>query len=146
MNRYSVTNKETKLNNQALVEAQALVTTLLTYTEIVSQSAATLAQLKNAIVLMSDYAGFRLVFDPGTDPELVDYLSITIPKVVGGMALGGLLGAFFGALANAPKQGATVGAGIGAVVGLAQGIDAVNQGWRVRAQYQLDGSLYIRQF
>lgn len=133
------------MNNEAMVEAQALVTTLLSYTEVISQGTSALETLKNAIAIMSEYAGVRLVFEPGTDPELGDYLAITIPKVVEGVAVGSLLGLVLGALANKPKQGAALGAGIGAVVAAAQGLEAVNQGWRVRALYSPDGALYIRQ-
>jgi len=133
------------MNNEAMVEAQALVTTLLTYTEVVCKSVAAIDRLKNAIALMTEIAGFRLEFAPGTDPDLVDYLAITVAKVVQGAAVGGLLGMILGAFDNKPKQGAAVGAGVGALVGLVQGIDAVNQGWRVRAHYRPDGALYIQQ-
>ena len=50
-----------------------------------------------------------------------------------------------GALADRPAQGATLGASLGAVVGAAQGIDAVNRGYRVRAAYLPDGALHVRQ-
>ena len=134
------------MNNEAMIEAQALVTTLLSYTEVASQGAAALAKLKNAIVLMSEMTGFRLIFAPGTDPDLIDYLAIMFPRAVEGAAVGSLLGLLLGAIADRPAHGAAIGAGLGAVVGAAQGLDAVNQGWRVRAQYLHDGALYIRQF
>lgn len=134
------------MKKDALAEAQELVATLRTHTELVMDTVQALERLKHAIAILSEYAGFRLVFEQGTEPRLVDYLAITIPHTLEGALYGSVAGLLIGAFANRPGEGAAIGASVGAVCGTVRGIDAVEKGWRVRAVYRPDGALHILQF
>ncbi|HMY16530.1 MAG TPA: glycine zipper family protein [Polyangium sp.] len=133
------------MKNDAVAEAQSLIKSLRTHTEMILEGAEALQNLKHAIALLSEYAGFGLVFEPGVEPRLVDYLAITIPHTVEGALYGSFAGLILGAIAKRPAEGVVIGAGLGAVVGTMRGMEAVDQGWRVRVQYLRDGSLHVQQ-
>lgn len=133
------------MKNDTVTEAQSLIKSLRTHTAMILEGAEALERLKHAITLLSEYAGFRLVFEPGVEPRLVDYLAITIPHAVEGALYGSIAGLILGALAKRPVEGVAIGAGVGAVVGTMRGIDAVDQGWRVQVHYLRDGSLHVQQ-
>lgn len=133
------------MKNDTVAEAQGLIKSLRRHTEVILEGVEALERLKHAIALLSEYAGFRLVFEPGIEPRLVDYLAITIPYSLEGALYGSFAGLIVGAFAKRPGEGAAIGAGLGAVVGTMRGINAVEQGWRVRVQYLEDGSLHVKQ-
>jgi len=133
------------MNNQAMGEAQALVTTLLTCTEVVCQGVASIERLRDAIALMSKMAGFHIELAPDIEPGILDLLGIAGPKMLVTAAAGAVFGAAVASSVDRSKQGAAIGAGVGAIIGLVLGIAAINEGWRVRARYRPNGVLYIGQ-
>ncbi|WIG97982.1 DUF1269 domain-containing protein [Myxococcus sp. SDU36] len=92
-----------------------------------------LQTVREAIQLAVREAGYQITFDPGSAPELVDYLLVAGPQGIEKAAQGALLGALVGLLFDNPKLGATIGAGLGAAKGLQEGIQKVEHGWRIRA-------------
>lgn len=89
--------------------------------------------LRDAIQHAISEAGYQITFDPGSDPELVDYLAVAgtsgLEWAAGGAALGSLVGLLF----EHPGLGAAIGAGVGVAAGVARGINRVERGWRIRA-------------
>ncbi|QQR46139.1 DUF1269 domain-containing protein [Myxococcus xanthus] len=94
-----------------------------------------LQTLRETLHLAVREAGYQITFDPGSAPELVDYLLVAGHEGVEKAAQGALLGALVGLLFDNPKLGATIGAGLGAAKGLQDGIQRVERGWRIRATH-----------
>lgn len=99
-----------------------------------------LALVREAIEHAVQAAGCRVVFLPDSAPDLVDYLTVTATSGLEGAVLGGGLGGLLGLLFDRPGTGAAIGASIGLLAGAARGLDRVEQGWRVRAIRELDGT------
>ncbi|MCC7536888.1 MAG: hypothetical protein IT379_11775 [Deltaproteobacteria bacterium] len=79
------------------------------------------------------------MFDPGSAPELVDYLTITASSGLRGAAIGAGVGGLVGLAFGRPLAGAVAGGGVGLVAGAAHGVNKVARGWRVRAVYDANG-------
>ena len=100
---------------------------------LVLQGYSAVQTLRDAIQIAIREAGHQITFDPNSDPELVDFLTIATTNglewAAGGAAIGSLVGLFF----DRPGIGAAIGAGLGAAAGVTKGIKRVEQGWRIRA-------------
>lgn len=104
-----------------------------THGNLIIKGYQSLQTVREAIQLAVRDAGYKIAFEPGSAPELVDYLLLAGPQGVEKAAQGFLLGALVGLLFENPKLGATIGASLGAAMGLQDGIHKVEQGWRIRA-------------
>ena len=110
---------------------------------LVVQGYSAVQTLRDAIQYAIREAGYELSFDPGSDPELVDYLTVAATSglewAAGGAALGSLVGLIF----DRPGLGAAIGAGFGAAAGVAKGIHRVDQGWRIHAVHLPNRMPYV---
>src|ERR1700712_2852255 len=113
--------------------ALTIVRQLETSSSLVLRGAAALHALRGAIEVVGREAGIKVVFDPASDPTLVDYLTVASVQGLEGAAKGALIGLFIGALAGKPEVGLLLGAGLGGATGVARGVHQVQKGWRVRA-------------
>jgi hypothetical protein len=111
--------------------------------EIVLRGAAALSALHEAVTSLREAIGLELVFDPESDPQLVDYLVTAGMGATKGAVAGGLLGLLLGALFRNPAAGAALGAAIGGVAGAAEGAARADRGWRIRAVYDRTGQPLI---
>lgn len=126
-----------KTKPNALVHA--LVQEVNTHGQLVLQGMAALATVRDAIVQLSEASGFRLLFDPGSDATLVDYLAVPAARALEVGVVGGALGLLVGALLEGPFQGALLGLCLGTALGAADGAAQVRRGWRVSATWLSDG-------
>lgn len=85
-------------------------------------------------------AGYSITFDPTSEPDLIDYLTVTTVSGLEGAIAGGGLGALIGLLFRQPAAGAAIGAALGGFAGAERGLQRVNSGWRVRAVRELNGA------
>lgn len=99
---------------------------------LVLQGYSKLQAAREAIQLAIHQAGYGITFDPGSDPELVDYLLVAGTEGLEGAMTGAFFGMLVGMLFERPGLGAAIGAGIGGGAGVFQGIQRVDQGWRIR--------------
>jgi hypothetical protein len=100
---------------------------------LVVQGYSAVQTLREAIQFAMRETGYHITFEPGSDPELVDYLTVAGTSGVEWAAGGAVVGTLLGLLCERPGVGAAIGMGLGAAVGVAQGIHRVEQGWRIRA-------------
>jgi hypothetical protein len=98
---------------------------------------------RQAIEQVMKEAGCRITFDPGSAPDLVDYLTVTTVSGLQGAIAGAGLGLLVGLLFRQPSAGAAIGAGLGGLVGAERGVRRVESGWRVRAVRELNGTPVI---
>lgn len=110
---------------------------------LVARGYSSLQTVRQAIALVIQQSGYEITFDPGSHPDLVDYLTVAGTTALESAASGAFLGALVGALFGRPKLGAALGAGAGAGVGVWQGIHRVEQGWRIHAVRAPDQSPVI---
>lgn len=120
--------------------ARTLISNVHAYGQLTVKGLEALAVVRDAVQLFSERAGFRLEFDPESDPKLVDYIMTAALGALQGAAIGGLAGLLLGLLVDEPGMGAALGVGLGAAVGGLSGVDHVNAGWRIRATFLPDGS------
>lgn len=107
------------------------------------QGAGGLALARRAIAQVLREAGCTITFDPGSEPDLVDYLTVTTVSSIEGATLGAGLGALLGLLFQRATLGAALGAGIGLFAGANRGFRRVETGWRVQAVRMSDGTPFI---
>lgn len=88
---------------------------------------------RRTLQLAMDELGVAIVFDPASDPDLIDFLTITTAGALEGAALGAAIGLAIGLIADSPGTCAAAGAAIGGVAGAARGGRRIREGWRVRA-------------
>src|SRR5690349_18275608 len=100
---------------------------------LILRGAAALRSLREAIALASRQLDLSLIFDPASDPQLVDYLGIVAVEVTGEALDMALVGLLVGSLFGRAALGVAIGAGIGAGMGLVRGLDRVSAGWRIVA-------------
>lgn len=95
---------------------------------------------RRAIEQVMTQAGYGITFDPTSEPDLVDYLTVTTVSGLEGAIAGAGLGALVGLLFRQPAAGAAIGAGLGGLAGAGRGVRRVERGWRVRAVRELNGA------
>jgi hypothetical protein len=100
---------------------------------LVIQGSKAVQTLREAIPFAMREAGYHITFEPESDPELVDYLTVAGTSGLEWAAGGAAVGALLGLLCQRPGTGAAIGLGLGTAVGVARGIHRVKQGWRIRA-------------
>lgn len=110
---------------------------------LVLQGYSWLHRLREAIQLAVQQAGYGISFDPTSAPDLIDYLTVAGTTGLDGALKGAFFGMLVGTLFDEPKLGAAVGAALGGGVGVSQGVQAVEQGWRIRAIRTADDSPHI---
>jgi hypothetical protein len=99
---------------------------------LVLQGYAKLQQAREAIQMAIHQSGYGITFDPESDPELVDYLLMAGTEGLEGAMTGAFFGMLVGLLFERPGLGAAIGAGIGGSAGVYQGVQRIEQGWRIR--------------
>jgi hypothetical protein len=95
---------------------------------------------RRAIEQFMTRAGYGITFDPTSEPDLVDFLTVTTMSGLEGAIAGAGLGALVGLLFRQPAAGAAIGAGLGGLAGAGRGVQRVESGWRVRAVRELNGA------
>jgi hypothetical protein len=100
---------------------------------LVLRGYSSLQTAREAIHVAIRQAGYEVVFDPSSDPELVDYLSVAGTDGIEGAMTGAFVGMLVGLIFERPALGAAIGAGIGGGAGVYQGLERVEKGWRIRA-------------
>lgn len=100
---------------------------------ILREGGVTLTGLRELMILRRAIhtLGVRVVYDPDSDAELVDYLGVAAVAGVEAAAVGAALGALAGALAGDVVRGALVGAVLVGAVGALHGVNNVEKGWRI---------------
>lgn len=99
-----------------------------------------LFQARRVIEGVLSSAGCSITFDPASEPDLVDYLTVTTVSSLEGATLGAGFGALLGLLLERPVAGAALGAGLGLLAGASRGVQRVERGWRVRAVREINGA------
>lgn len=120
-----------------------IIRQLETSSSLVLRGAAALQALRRAIEVVVRESGITVVFDPTSEPALIDYLTVAGAQGLKGAAKGALIGLFIGALAGEPEVGCLVGAGLGGANGIARGVQQVQKGWRIHAVRTWDGTPLI---
>lgn len=133
------------MKDDALAEAQGMIETILAHGELIVRGTEALSTLRTAIRLLVEGSGYSIDFAPNMEPTLRDYLGIVIPRVAETALAGAVVGAMIGAIAQRPKEGLLLGAGVGTAVGIAQGAQAVDEGWRVRVRHNPNWVLRLEQ-
>jgi hypothetical protein len=95
---------------------------------------------RRAIEQVMTQAGYGITFDPTSEPDLVDFLTVTTVSGLEAAIAGAGLGALVGLLFRQPAAGAAIGAGLGGLAGASRGVQRVESGWRVRAVRELNGA------
>jgi hypothetical protein len=95
--------------------------------------------VRQAIEATLAQAGCAIAFDPDSEADLVDYLTVTTASGLEGATLGAGLGGIVGLLVNRFPAGVLAGAVLGLIGGAARGVRRVETGWRVRAVRELNG-------
>ena len=85
-------------------------------------------------------AGCKITFDPRSTPDLVDYLTVTATSGLEGAAVGAAIGAIIGLIIGQPRLASAIGVGLGLLAGSSRGLNRIEQGWRVRAVREIDGT------
>ena len=116
-----------------------LVRLINTEGAIVLRGTQQLRALRAAIEEAMKAAGFAVTFDPTSEAELVDYLTVSALSGLEAAAIGSAIGLLIGLVFGGGKEAAVAGLAIGATVGVARGIEKVHHGWRVRARRDDDG-------
>jgi hypothetical protein len=75
-----------------------------------------------------------LVFDPDSEPDLVDYLTVVGTDIADAALELALVGLLLGTLFGRPGLGVTCGLALGAGIGVIHGIDRIGTGWRIVAR------------
>lgn len=88
-------------------------------------------------------AGYTITFDPSSEPDMIDYLTVSTVSGLEGAALGASVGGLIGLLLGRAGLGVAVGTGLGALAGVARGMDRVERGWRVRAVWDGTGAAHV---
>jgi hypothetical protein len=101
---------------------------------LVLRGATALQSLRSGLTLATKQLNLSLVFEPESDPDLVDYLSVVAAKATNEALDLALVGLLLGALFGRPALGASIGLGIGAGIGIVDGLDRVSAGWRIVAR------------
>jgi hypothetical protein len=121
----------------------SLLATLAARGQVVVAGFDEIARFKRTLVQAVQQLGIRVQWDPGTPPELRDYLGVTLLSAIeGGLAGAGIALIASTALGRAPEL-VRIGAAVGAVIGAVKGYDRVKAGWRLRAGYGPDGEMYL---
>ena len=81
-----------------------------------------------------EVADLELVFDPGTDPDLLDALGVATLGAAQGALVGGGLGLVAGLLLGYPTEGLILGSLLAGVAGAERGVAAVRRGLRLRVR------------
>lgn len=105
---------------------------------------AELHALRRALFTLTHVLGYRIVFDPSSEPDLVDFLAVAALSTVERAAVGGAAGAAIGGLLGDARTGAALGSILGALVGFAEGVGSVERGVRVRATLDARGVPHAR--
>jgi len=113
--------------------ALALLRQVETTGSLVVRGYSQLQTVRQAISLALKQSGYEITFDPESHPELVDYLTVSGMSGLEGAATGALIGSLLGTLFKRPGLGAALGAGVGAAAGVMNGVNRVDQGWRIKA-------------
>jgi hypothetical protein len=128
------------MKKQTISNATQLVRALEQHGALTIYGPQGLVFARQAIEQVMKQAGYGITFDPTSDPDLVDYLTVATVSGLEGAIVGGGLGALVGLLFKRPAAGAAIGAGLGGLAGAGRGIQRVESGWRVRAVRELDGA------
>lgn len=110
-----------------------LVRHINTQGAVVLRGTQQLRLLRAAIEQAMKAAGFTVTFDPESEPDIVDVLTVSTLNGLEGAALGSALGALLGALFGCTRDAALAGLAIGGAVGVVRGVERVQRGWRIRA-------------
>lgn len=128
------------MKKQTISNATQLVRALEQHGALTIYGPQGLVLARQAIEQVMTQAGYGITFDPGSAPDLVDFLTVTTASGIEGAIAGAGLGALVGLLFKQPAAGAAIGAGLGGLAGARRGIQRVESGWRVRAVRELDGA------
>ncbi|MBN8471109.1 DUF1269 domain-containing protein [Corallococcus exiguus] len=121
------------MNPSANAAALKLFTQVEQTGRIVLRGHSSLQAAREAIALAIRQSGHAITFDPGSSPELVDYLMVAVVDGADAAVQGAFWGMLVGMLFERPTLGAAIGAGLAGGFGVTQGLQRVEQGWRIRA-------------
>ncbi len=113
-------------------ELSTFLATLNTRGHVVIRGVAALQTLRGTIAEATRTLGVQVYLDLQSEPDLVDYLGVTVLSAANDALKGAALGLLLGALFGAPREGVIAGATLGAGVGVVRGLDQVGGGWRIR--------------
>lgn len=120
-----------------------ILSRLETHGVVALRGANALIATREAIEYAVRAAGFTIAFDPASEPDMIDYLTVTVVSGVEGAALGASVGGLIGLLLGTVGSGVVIGAGLGALAGVARGVNRVERGWRVRAVWDETGAANV---
>jgi hypothetical protein len=120
-----------------------IVRTLETTGAIKIRGMGSLMAAQQVLSQLAKAANAEIVFDPKSDPGLVDLLAVPLTLALQDALIGAGLGAIVGLLLGQPSQGASLGLRIGMIAGAIRGVNSVQQGWRVRARLLPNGEAEI---
>jgi hypothetical protein len=101
---------------------------------LVLRGATALQSLRSALFLATKQLNLSIVFEPESEADIVDYLTVVTAKATDTALDLALVGLLLGALFGRPGVGASIGLGLGAAIGLVEGVDRVDAGWRIVAR------------
>ncbi|MBM4779312.1 MAG: hypothetical protein GQE15_16520 [Archangiaceae bacterium] len=125
---------------QAITDSNQVVRALAEHSTITMYGPQGLVLARRAIEQIMTQAGYGITFDPTSEPDLIDYLTVTTVSGLEGAIAGGGLGALIGLLVRQPAAGAAIGAVLGGFAGAERGLQRIESGWRVRAVRELNGA------
>lgn len=125
---------------KAITDSNLVVRALAEHGTITIYGPQGLVLARRAIEQIMTHAGYGITFDPTSEPDLIDYLTVTTVSGLEGAIAGGGLGALIGLLFRQPAAGAAIGAALGGFAGAERGLQRVDSGWRVRAVRELNGA------
>lgn len=101
------------------------------------------AKFKRTLEQAIQQLGVQVVWDPGTPPELKDYLGVVFLDALQWGIAGAAVGVVAGAVLGETKQMIRLGAFAGAALGAFRGHKRVKNGWRLRSGYGEDGEIFV---
>jgi hypothetical protein len=125
---------------KAITDSNQIVRALAEHGAISIYGPQGLVLARRAIEQLMTQAGYGITFDPTSEPDLVDCLTVTTVSGLEGAIAGGGFGALVGLLFRQPAAGAAIGAALGGFAGAERGLQRVESGWRVRAVRELNGA------
>ncbi len=117
------------MSRESQAESPAeLISEMQTHEHLCLRGEADLIRLRAA--LKDPNLGLML-FEPDSDPELVDFLTGGSIAGLAGAITGGVLGAILGTFLDRPKLGAALGAVVGGALGVQKAVERIEDGWRI---------------